>query len=379
MLATMTTDVIALAKNLLSCPSITPEDANCQKIIADFLAPLGFKIESLPFGPVKNLWAKQGKNEPTLVFIGHTDVVPPGDLTKWQFPPFQPTIHEGKLFARGSADMKSSIAAMMMATQRFLTEKPNHAGSIAFLITSDEEGKAVDGTQKVVEHLMTRNEKITWCLVGEASCEKLFGDTIKIGRRGSLNAELTIYGTQGHIAYPERAQNPIHTALPALAELTQTQWDDGDALFAPTQLQISNLNSGIGATNVIPAEAKIIFNFRYSPASTVEALQNKVREILRKHNLHYQITWQESAKPFYTKNSQLAKCLTESIQNVTGVDPILSTSGGTSDGRFLAPMGCEIAEFGLCNETIHQVNEHITVQSLEQLTEIYYQTLLRLF
>lgn len=372
---------IDLLQSLISLPSITPNDAGCQALIASRLKNMGFVIEHLPFGEVSNLWAKHGIDEPLLVFAGHTDVVPTGPIEKWRSPPFEPTIHEDFLYGRGAADMKCSIAAMLIACEQFIAQYPNHPGSIAFLITSDEEGPAINGTRKVIEYLKNKGEIITWCLVGEPSSEKQVGDTIKIGRRGSLNAQLTIYGKQGHIAYPHLAKNPIPLCLSALSALCQESWETTHhPSFPPTACQISNIHGGTGATNVIPESVEILFNFRYSPAVTVTQLQERVTAILEQYGLRYEIVWSHSGPPFFTQpEGKLLSTVQEAIQQITGITPILSTDGGTSDGRFIAPLGCEIVELGPCNATIHQIDERIRLTDLMQLTSIYGKIIKKLF
>lgn len=371
--------VLTLLEELIRLPSITPNDANCQELIAARLKSLGFTIEYLPFGQVNNLWARHGDQEPLFVFAGHTDVVPPGPLENWHAPPFEPTIKEGFLYGRGTADMKGSIAAMLIACEQFLLKYPNYNGSIAFLITSDEEGPAIDGTQKVVDYLKNKGEKITWCVVGEPSSEKQLGDTIKIGRRGSLNGKLTIHGKQGHIAYPHLAQNPIHLCLPALTALCKEVWDAGHAQFPATVFQISNICAGTGVTNVIPGSLEVLFNFRYSPAVTANLLQERVTTILQEHGLHYDLTWSCSGAPFLTPSGSLLQATKTAIQKITGITPKLSTDGGTSDGRFIAPLGCQLLELGPCNATIHQTNERICLTELTQLMHVYETLLTELF
>lgn len=363
--------VLELTKALVSLPSITPNDASCQSLLSNRLEAIGFTTETLVFNDVTNLWAKRGKEQPLLVFVGHTDVVPPGPLDKWQSDPFKPEIRDGYLFGRGAADMKGSLAAMLVACERFITKHPEHRGSIAWLITSDEEGPSVNGTARVVETLKTRGEKIEWCLVGEPSSNKQLGDIIKIGRRGSLSGDLTILGKQGHIAYPHLAENPIHKALPALAQLTAIEWDKGNAFFPPTSLQISNINSGTGATNVIPGELKLQFNFRYSTEVTTEKLQQTVKHVLDTFSLNYTLDWHHSGLPFLTQTGELVTAATEAIEQLMQITPTLSTSGGTSDGRFIAPLGAQVVELGPCNATIHQVNECVAVDDLEKLALIY--------
>lgn len=362
-----------LVQELVSRSSITPEDKGCQTILCRHLKSLGFAIEHLPFADVNNFWARRGKEAPLFVFVGHTDVVPTGPLDKWNSPPFVPTIHNGQLYGRGSADMKGSLAAMLVACVKFINRHPNHNGSIAWLITSDEEGPSINGTAKIAEILKKRNEKIDYCLVGEPTCEEKLGDTLKVGRRGSLSANLIIHGKQGHIAYPHLAKNPIHLFSTSLIELLNTNWDDGmvHADFQSTSLQFSNLNSGTGAGNVIPDSIEVKFNFRYSPATTSKKLENTVENILKKHHLKYQITWQHGGLPFLSASGQLRLACLEVIKKLTGLSPSVTTNGGTSDARFIAPLGAEIVEFGLCNRTIHQINENVSIDDLEKLALIY--------
>jgi len=364
-------ETLALARELIARPSVTPEDAGCQLLLAERLRPLGFEIEPMPFGEVENLWARRGSDGPLFCFAGHTDVVPPGPLEAWESDPFTPEIRGGLLYGRGAADMKGSIAAMVTAVERFIASHPDHRGSIAWLITSDEEGPAVNGTVKVVETLERRNEKIDWCLVGEPSCSERLGDTIKNGRRGSLNAGLVVRGVQGHVAYPHLARNPIHEALPALAELAATEWDRGNEFFPPTTFQISNIHAGTGATNVIPGELEVIFNFRYSTETTHEALEERVEEVLQRHGLDYAIEWSLSGEPFLTSAGALVDAARVAIHDVVGVEAELSTSGGTSDGRFIAPTGAQVIELGPLNATIHKVNECVGVKDLDLLSRIY--------
>lgn len=363
--------VVNLAKELIAQRSVTPEDADCQKIIAERLSACGFNIEFFPFGPVTNLYARRGNSEPVFLFAGHTDVVPPGPLNEWTSDPFQPEIRDGYLYGRGATDMKSSIAAMICACENFIRLHPNHKGSIAFLITSDEEGEATNGTVKVLEQLTQRSEKLTWCLVGEASCEQILGDTIKVGRRGSLNGKLLIHGKQGHIAYPYKADNPIHRSLLALHEMCITEWDQGNDFFPPTSFQISNIRAGTGADNVIPGVLEVIFNFRYSPVVTVTELQERIEEILNRYALVYDISWRHSGNSFMTSQGKFLKVAQQIIHDETGIQPKLSTTGGTSDGRFIATTGCEVMEFGPCNTTAHQINESINVEDLKKLSDIY--------
>lgn len=362
---------LELAKALIQCPSVTPEDAGCQALLIARLEKLGFRIEQLRFGNVDNFWARLGDAAPVFCFAGHTDVVPPGPIAEWQSPPFAPTITNDHLYGRGAVDMKSSIAAMVTACERFLSKDPQFQGSIAFLITSDEEGPAQDGTVKVIEHLEKRSEKINWCLVGEPSSSQHVGDVVKNGRRGSLNGTLHVRGRQGHVAYPQLADNPIHNLAPALAELCATEWDQGNAFFPPTTFQISNLQSGTGATNVIPGKLELLFNFRFSTATTAEALQHHVEAVLQKHALNYTLDWELSGQPFLTAEGKLIDAISEAIENVCEYSTELSTSGGTSDGRFIAPTGAQVAELGPLNATIHQVNEHISITDLDTLSQIY--------
>ena len=366
---------LALACDLIARESITPADAGCQQLMAERLAACGFRVEPMRFGEVDNLWARRGSEGPVLCFAGHTDVVPTGAEAQWSSPPFHPTVRDGMLYGRGAADMKGSLAAMVVAVERFVSEHPDHRGSIAFLITSDEEGPATDGTVKVVQTLIERNEKVDWCLVGEPSSTDLVGDTVKNGRRGSLNARLLIRGLQGHVAYPHLARNPIHLAAPALAELAAEVWDQGNAFFPPTSFQISNIHSGTGATNVVPGELEALINFRFSTESTVEGLQERVRSLLDRHGLDYELEWSLSGLPFLTEPGDLLDGVRAAIREVTGRETRPSTSGGTSDGRFIATMGTQVVELGPVNATIHQVDEHVSVADLETLTDIYHATL----
>ncbi|GGI90071.1 succinyl-diaminopimelate desuccinylase [Halopseudomonas pertucinogena] len=366
---------LALACDLIARESITPADAGCQQLMAERLAACGFRVEPMRFGEVDNLWARRGSEGPVLCFAGHTDVVPTGAEAQWSSPPFHPTVRDGMLYGRGAADMKGSLAAMVVAVERFVSEHPDHRGSIAFLITSDEEGPATDGTVKVVQTLIERNEKVDWCLVGEPSSTDLVGDTVKNGRRGSLNARLLIRGLQGHVAYPHLARNPIHLAAPALAELAAEVWDQGNAFFPPTSFQISNIHSGTGATNVVPGELEALINFRFSTESTVEGLQERVRSLLDRHGLDYELEWNLSGLPFLTEPGDLLDGVRAAIREVTGRETRPSTSGGTSDGRFIATMGTQVVELGPVNATIHQVDEHVSVADLETLTDIYHATL----
>lgn len=367
----MISKTIQLAIDLISRRSITPEDAGCQTLLRDKLEPLGCLATQLKFGEVNNLWITHGQEEPVFAFIGHTDVVPTGKLENWHSDPFTPEIREGKLYGRGAADMKSSIAAFVTALERFLAKYPKHHGTIALLITSDEEGPSVDGTVKVVEHLKNNDIHIKWGLVGEPSSEKNLGDIIKNGRRGSLGGTMTIHGKQGHVAYPQLAKNPIHLCLNALNELSQKTWDQGNAFFPPTSFQISNINAGTGANNVIPETINIVFNYRFCTETTTTKLQEKTENILKKHGLNYTIDWHVSGLPFITKNGDLMTAVKHAIKKITGHDTKTSTAGGTSDGRFLAPTGTEIIEIGPINETIHQINECVSVQDIDLLSNIY--------
>ena len=369
---------LALAVDLLQRKSLTPDDAGCHDLIAARLESLGFHIERHRHNGVDNLWARRGQVPPLVCLAGHTDVVPTGPLDKWDSDPFTPTLRDGKLYARGAADMKTSDAAFVVAVERFVAQHANHRGSIALLLTSDEEGPATDGTVKVVETLKARGEFLDYCIVGEPTSAAEFGDTIKNGRRGSLSGKLTVKGVQGHIAYPHLARNPIHLAAPAIAELADTMWDEGNAYFPPTTWQISNIRGGTGATNVIPGSVEIQFNFRYSTASTAEGLKDAVCEILDSHSLDYDIDWTLSGKPFLTPKGALCNVLSDAIQETTGVTPELSTTGGTSDGRFIAAICPQVVEFGPLNSSIHKLNEHVVVDDIERLTAVYQRTLEKL-
>ncbi|MDU9402459.1 succinyl-diaminopimelate desuccinylase [Pseudomonas sp. zfem004] len=371
---------LQLACDLIRRPSVTPVDADCQAQMMNRLGAVGFQLEPMRFEDVDNFWATHGTQDgPVLCFAGHTDVVPTGPVQQWQHEPFEALIDaDGMLCGRGAADMKGSLASMVVASERFVQDYPNHRGKVAFLITSDEEGPAHHGTKAVVERLKARNERLDWCIVGEPSSTTLLGDVVKNGRRGSLGAKLTIRGKQGHVAYPHLARNPIHLAAPALAELAAEHWDEGNAFFPPTSFQISNLNSGTGATNVVPGELTALFNFRFSTESTVEGLQQRVAAILDKHQLEWSIDWALSGLPFLTEPGELLDAVASSIKATTGRDTQPSTSGGTSDGRFIATMGTQVVELGPVNATIHQVDERILASDLDLLTEIYYQTLVRL-
>jgi len=371
-------DTLDLSLQLLRQPSVTPVDHNCQTIMAERLAAIGFNIENMRFEDVDNLWARRGTQAPVFCFAGHTDVVPTGHLDAWHSDPFLPEIRDGKLYGRGSADMKTALAAMVIASERFVKKHPDHKGSIAFLITSDEEGPSINGTVKVIETLEARNEKMTWCLVGEPSSTHTLGDIVKNGRRGSLNAVLTVKGKQGHVAYPHLAINPIHIASHAITELCDTVWDNGNEYFPATSFQISNIQAGTGATNVVPGTMTVTFNFRYSTEVTADQLKARVLEILDRNNLEYEIKWTLSGLPFLTPVGELVNAAKTAIRNVTGTETELSTSGGTSDGRFIAPTGAQVLELGVLNATIHQINEHVNIDELEPLAEIYEQILIEL-
>lgn len=367
----MLNNTLALAQALIACRSLTPFDKGCQEILIHRLEKIGFNIERMRCGEVDNLWARRGTGAPLICFAGHTDVVPTGPLEKWNSDPFKPTIREGRLYGRGAADMKGSVAAFITAIEAFVADHPNHNGSIALLITSDEEGIAVDGTVKVVEALKARNELIDYCIVGEPTSVDNLGDMIKNGRRGSLSGTLTVKGIQGHIAYPHLAKNPIHLAAPAIAELANAKWDSGNEYFPPTTWQISNINGGTGATNVIPGEVTMLFNFRFSTASTTESLQARVHEILDRHGLDYDLLWENSGKPYLTPRGSLVDAVSGAIMAVAGIETQLSTSGGTSDGRFIADICAQVVEIGPRNATIHKINEYVEVEDLEKLPEIY--------
>ncbi|MBK6672018.1 MAG: succinyl-diaminopimelate desuccinylase [Proteobacteria bacterium] len=371
-------DTVALTLDLIARQSVTPTDGGCQQLMIQRLEAVGFRTEKLDFGSVENFWAAHGTEGPVLCFAGHTDVVPTGPLEEWRTEPFKPTVVDGRLFGRGAADMKSGLAAMLTATEQFVRERPDHKGTIAFLITSDEEGPSVDGTKRVVEVLRSRQQRIDWCIVGEPSSEKVAGDTIKIGRRGSFSGRLTVHGVQGHVAYPQLAKNPVHMLAPALAELTQHVWDQGNQHFEPTTFQISNLNAGTGAPNVIPGELKARFNLRYSPVQTQEGLRKTVEGILDRHGVKYTIEWYVSGEPFYTPPGALSEGVYAAVKNVTGSAPKLSTGGGTSDGRFIATLGAQVVELGVTNASIHKVNESVGLDEIDALHRMYLESLRRL-
>jgi succinyl-diaminopimelate desuccinylase len=376
--AAETAPALRLARELIACRSVTPEDGGCQQLLAERLARLGFAIEAVRRGRVTNLWARRGTARPLLCFAGHTDVVPTGPLDKWHSDPFVPTERDGKLFGRGAADMKTSIAAFVVAVEHFVKTHPSHAGSIALLITSDEEGPATDGTVRVVELLKDRGERIDYCLVGEPTSASRLGDTIKNGRRGSLSGTLRVKGVQGHIAYPHLAKNPVHLAAPALAELAATEWDRGNEHFPPTTWQVSNIHGGTGAVNIIPGEVEVMFNFRFSTASTPETLKQRVQSVLERHGLDFEIDWSLSGVPYLTPRGKLVETLVAAIREVTGFAPEISTTGGTSDGRFIAEICPEVVEFGPLTASIHKLNEHIDIAAIDPLREIYSRLLSRL-
>ncbi len=368
---TGTTDTLELTRELIRRESISPEDAGCQRVLTRKLDALGFRIEPMDFGNVRNFWARRGNEGPVFCFAGHTDVVPAGPLEQWHSRPFEPTIRDGILYGRGAADMKASLAAMTNATAEFVREHPEHRGSIAFLITSDEEGRARDGTRRVMEELNRRGEKIDWCVIGEPSCEHELGDTIRIGRRGSLSGILTVHGQQGHVAYPHLARNPIQSFAPVLAELYRLKLDDGNEFFPDSSFQFVHLESGAGASNVIPGELRARFNFRYSTVWTHEQLQKLIEDLFDRHALDYSLKWHLSGEPFLTPGGRLVDSMAEAVETVTGLRPELSTGGGTSDGRFIAPSGTHVVEFGAINRSIHQVDECIPVKHIALLQQAY--------
>ncbi len=366
---------LALTQELIGRSSVSPVDGGCQDVMIERLEAIGFQVERMPFGPVENFWATRGTAGPLFCFAGHTDVVPTGPPEDWHSDPFVPVIRDGVLYGRGAADMKSGLAAMITATESFVAEYPLHHGRIAYLITSDEEGPSVEGTRRVVEVLRERGVKIDWCLVGEPASEERIGDTIKIGRRGSLSGRLTVHGVQGHVAYPQAADNPVHALAPALAELTARTWDHGNAHFQPTTFQVSNINAGTGAPNVIPGELKARFNIRFSTEQTVQSLQATVEGLLRRHGVKYSLDWFVSGQPFLTTPGTLSDAATRAVQEELDLTPKLSTGGGTSDGRFIAPMGAQVIELGVPNGTIHKVNECVRVADIQALHRLYLRTL----
>ena len=371
-------DTLELLKDLISRESVTPEDAGCQDVLAERLTRLGFKEERLNFEDTQNIWLRRGDARPLFTFLGHTDVVPPGPLNSWLSPPFAPTIRDGKLFGRGAADMKGGIACFVTAVERFIAKHPDHQGSIAVMLTSDEEGIATQGVVKVVEVLEQRHEKIDWCLVGEPSSDKKIGDVIRVGRRGSLCARLTVTGIQGHVAYPELAENPIHTFAPALKELTEEVWDQGNEFFPPTSLQVSNINAGTGAENIIPGTAEVQFNLRFCTELNEATIKQRTSTILDKYGFKYDLQWRLSGNPFLTEKGALIDATHAAIFTVTGFETRDDTGGGTSDGRFIAPTGAQVIELGPLNESIHKINEHVGLEDLEVLTNIYEQILVNL-
>ena len=362
---------LELTIELLRRASLSPEDRGCLDVIGRRLAAIGFDSERLPFGPVDNLWARRGRPTPVLCFAGHTDVVPPGPAEDWSSDPFEPQVRDGRLYGRGAADMKSGLAAMVVAAERFVARHPDHRGTLAFLLTSDEEGPSIDGTRRVIETLESRGERIDWCVIGEPSSHEALGDTIKVGRRGSLSGRLTIHGTQGHVAYPQLADNPVHRFAPALDELAATRWDDGNEYFQPTGFQVSNIAAGTGAPNVIPGELKLRFNLRFSTVQTVETLQRMVLAILDRHGLDYTLEWFVSGQPFLTRPGVLTDMVLSAVREVTGRAAAASTTGGTSDGRFIAPTGAQVVELGVVNATIHKVDEYVNVDDIDVLARIY--------
>lgn len=371
-------NTLKLLTDLIKRESVTPKDAGCQDVLADRLKPLGFKEERLDFVDTQNIWLRRGQEKPLLTFLGHTDVVPPGPLEQWDSPPFVPTIRNGKLYGRGTADMKGGIACFITAVERFIANHPDHKGSIALMITSDEEGIATNGVVKVVDVLEKRNEKIDWCLVGEPSSDKTVGDVIRVGRRGSLCAKLTIHGIQGHVAYPEIAENPIHSFAPALKELTEEVWDKGNQFFPATSLQVSNINSGTGAENIIPGDVQVQFNLRFSTELDEQTIKQRTHAILDKYDFNYDLQWRLSGNPFLTEKGALIDAAHTAIKQVTGFETIDDTGGGTSDGRFIAPTGAQVLELGPVNESIHKINENVEIEDLETLSKIYEAMLIEL-
>ena len=371
-------EVLDLTCDLISRPSVTPDDAGCQMLLAGRLQRAGFTCEHLRFGAVENLWATHGSGAPVLVLLGHTDVVPPGPLEAWSSDPFIPTVRDGVLYGRGAADMKCSVAACTIALERFVDAHPDHPGTVALLVTSDEEGDALDGVKLVAENFRRRGQRIDWCITGEPSSKETLGDLLRIGRRGTLTSTLRVRGVQGHVAYPHKARNPIHEALPALAELTARQWDDGYETFPPTSLQVSNVNAGTGASNVIPGELQVVFNLRFNPAWTAEKLENEIEAVLHRHGLDYAIHWHRGGEPFYTPEGHLRATARQVLAEFSSAPPEESTAGGTSDARFIAPLGAQCIEVGPVNASIHKVDEHIAVAELEALPNLYLRLLERL-
>ncbi|AGS39412.1 MAG: succinyl-diaminopimelate desuccinylase [Cycloclasticus pugetii] len=364
-------DTLNLTLALLKKQSLTPNDAGCMDLMAEYLQERGFKIEWMNFGETRNMWARKGSEAPLFCFAGHTDVVPTGPLEEWSTPPFEPTIKDGLVYARGAADMKGSLAAMMTACDRFITEHSTHNGSISFLITSDEEGPAHDGTVKVIDTLNQRKEKIDFCIVGEPSSHKHFGDMVRVGRRGSINGYLTLFGKQGHVAYPELVDNPIHALAPILSKITAEKWDEGNEYFPPTSFQISNINAGTGVENVVPGQLNLVFNLRFSSELTPEDIKRRITYIVDQNSDNYELSWQVSGLPFLTEKGTLTNAVEQAIYELTGSTPVLSTGGGTSDGRFIAPSGAQLIELGPINETIHKVNECVRIDDLDTLSLTY--------
>ena len=364
-------ETLRLARELIAKPSVTPDDAGCQEVLAKRLDDLGFQVEIMQIGDVTNLWAKRGSARPLLCLAGHTDVVPTGEESLWRHPPFTPTEENGWLYGRGAADMKSALAAMMVACEEYLAARTDPDGSLAFLITSDEEGIAVDGTRAVIERLNDRGEHIDMCIIGEPSSSETLGDVIRIGRRGSLSAELTVLGKQGHVAYADKARNPLHDLAPALKELIEIHWDEGNEAFPPSSFQATNIAAGTGAMNVIPGECQVRFNVRYCTEQTMEGLQGRIEEILDRHGLDYRIMWRDVGRPFLTGEGQLTTAVRDAVEDELGIVPQMSTGGGTSDGRFIAPSGAQVVEVGLLNATIHQVDERTPVEDLDRLKNVY--------
>jgi len=363
--------ILELTSDLIRRVSVTPDDAGCQGLIAQRLSRAGFSTDHLRYGDVDNLWATHGEGGPVLVFLGHTDVVPSGPVDAWQSPPFEPTVRDGRLYGRGAADMKSGVAAMAIALETFVREQPAHPGTLALLLTSDEEGAAKNGVRRVAEEFRRRDQRIDWCVVGEPSSRERLGDLIRVGRRGSLTGRLRVRGVQGHVAYPDRARNPIHIIAPAFAELAAERWDDGDDAFPPTSFQISNIQSGTGADNVIPGELHAIFNFRYGTASTAAALRERVEATLRRHAVDFEIDWWLSGEPFLTREGPLREAVVAAVGKHCGTTPEVSTGGGTSDGRFIAPLGAEVVELGPVNASIHKIDEWVALDELERLPALY--------
>jgi succinyl-diaminopimelate desuccinylase len=372
--------IVDLTQELVRRKSVTPDDGGCQTLIGDRLAKFGFKIETLRFGDVDNLWATHGSGSPVFAFLGHTDVVPAGDVAQWSSDPFVPTIRDGRLYGRGAADMKSGVAAMAVTLEEFVAANPNHAGTVALLLTSDEEGPTnLHGVRRVVEEFRARGQRIDWCVVGEPSSAQQLGDIVRVGRRGSLSGKLTVRGVQGHVAYPEKVRNPIHLAAPALVELATQTWDDGNAEFPPTSFQISNINAGTGALNVVPGTLVVDFNFRFCTASTSQSLCERTEAILRKHGLDFAVDWNVSGEPFLTRDGTLRRAAMQSIEEVCGIVAKADTGGGTSDARFIAPMGAEVVEIGPVNASIHKIDEHVSIDELETLPRLFLRILEKLF